>query len=306
MTAGVAGTVAAPAAVRRRRWRPGAWPYLLPLLVLVGVWVYLPVLGTLVLSVVDWDLTSPTAELVGLDNLRRLLAEPEFGQAALQTLVYAVALLPAATVVPLLLAVLLWLRPGRASTVYRSLLFVPAMVAPVAVAVAWQFLLNPLNGLANEVTGWFGLPRVNWLGDPAWALPVVVVVTSARVVAFNLLLFCAALSGLDRRPVEAARLEGATDVEVVRFVVLPQLRATVVLLGLLSLVLAGQWTFTNVSVLTQGGPDGATDNVYHRIHTLGFVYFETGMASTASVLVLVFFTAAALVAGLVRGRRGER
>ncbi|WP_114560348.1 carbohydrate ABC transporter permease [Desertihabitans aurantiacus] len=302
-----AATLAAQAPVVARRRRPGlaGWSYLLPLLLVVGVWIYLPVLATVVLSLLDWNLTSPTAEFVGLDNLRRLLSEPEFAQAAGQTLLYAVALLPFSTAVPLLLAVLLWARPGRASTIYRSLLFVPAMVAPVAVAVAWRFLLNPLNGLVNEVTGRVGLPAVNWLGDPAWALPVIVVVTAARVVAFNMLLFSAALSGLDRRAVEAARLEGATGFEVVWFVVLPQLRSTTVLLGLLSVVLAGQWSFTNVSVLTQGGPDGVTDNVYHRIHTLGFGYFETGMASTASVLVLVFFALAALAAEAVRRRRGR-
>lgn len=286
-----------------RRRRPRAWPYLLPLGLSVGTWVYLPVLATLVLAVLDWNLTSPSAEFVGLDNFSRLLSEPEFGRAAVQTLLYALALLPFSTVLPLLLAVLLWLRPGRASTVYRSLLFLPAMVAPVALAVSWRFLLNPLDGLANRFLAFFGWGPVNWLGDPAWAFPVVVVVTSARVVAFNMLLCSAALSAVDRRTVEAARLEGATTVEVVRFVVLPRMVAPTVLLGLLSIVLAGQWAFTNVSVLTQGGPDGVTDNVYHRIHTLGFGYFETGMASAASVLVLVLFAVAAVAAALWRRHR---
>jgi multiple sugar transport system permease protein len=279
-----------------------ALPYLTPLLLMLGVWIYGPALATLVLSVLDWNLTGP-AGFVGPDNFARLVREPEFGRAAGQTLLYALALLPFATVVPLVLAVMLWLRPGRASTVYRSLLFVPAMVAPVAFAIAWRFLLNPLNGLANEALGRFGLPAVNWLGDPATALPVVVVVTAARVVAFNMLLYSAALAGLDRRPVEAARLEGASSGEVVAFVVVPQLARTIVLLALLSIVLAGQWAFTNIAVLTQGGPDGVTDNVYYRIYTLGFDFFETGTASAASVLVLALFAVAALAAVAVRRRR---
>ncbi|MFC6022686.1 carbohydrate ABC transporter permease [Plantactinospora solaniradicis] len=290
--------------VPRRRRASGAWPYITPLLVMLGVWIYGPTLATLVLSVLDWNLTGPPAGFVGLDNFARLVREPEFGQAARQTLLYALALLPFSTIVPLVLAIMLWLRPGRASAIYRSLLFVPVMVAPVALAVSWRFLLNPLNGLANKVIGWFGLPAVNWLGDPATALLVIVVVTAARVVAFNMLLYSAALATIDRRTIEAARLEGATSGEVVSFIVAPQLVRTTVLLGLLSIVLAGQWAFTNISVLTQGGPDGVTDNIYYRVYTLGFEFFETGTASAASVLVLAFFGLAALAAAATRRRRG--
>jgi multiple sugar transport system permease protein len=268
---------------------PGpAWPYLAPLLLALGVWIYGPAVFTLVLSALDWNLTGP-ASFAGTENFVHLFREPEFGQALAQTGLYALAFLPFSTVIPLGLAVMLWQRPGRASTVYRSLLFLPVMMAPVAVAVSWRFLLNPLQGLANEVLGVAGLAPVNWLGDPATALPVIVLVTAAKVTAFNMLLYGAALETVDRRTVQAARLEGASSWEVSRFVVAPQLAGTTILLALLSLVLAGQWSFTNISVLTQGGPDGVTDNVYYRIYTLAFDFFETGMASAAAAVVLVLF-----------------
>ncbi|WP_238010022.1 sugar ABC transporter permease [Dactylosporangium sp. AC04546] len=278
------------------------WWYLSPLLLALGVWIYGPAVATVVLSLMDWNLTGPAAGFVGLDNFRRLIDEPEFGRAVVQTLLYALALLPFATVVPLVLAVMLWLRPGRAGHVYRSLLFVPAMMAPVALAVSWRFLLNPLGGLANAALGVAGLPPVNWLGDPATALPVLVAVTAARVVAFNMLLYSAALATLDRRTIEAARLEGARPAEVVTFVVAPQLVRTTVLLGLLSVVLAGQWSFTNVAVLTQGGPDGVTDTIYYRVYTLAFDFFDTGAASAASVLVLAGFAVVAGAAAVLRRR----
>jgi multiple sugar transport system permease protein len=271
-----------------------AWPYLTPVVALLLVWVYGPALFTGVLSFLEWNLTGAPGGFVALDNYARLFREPEFGQAAGQTLLYAAALLPFSTVVPMFLAIMLWQRPGRASTVYRSLLFLPVMVAPVAVAVSWRFLLNPLQGLANEAIGLVGLPPMNWLGNPASALVVIVLVTSAKVTAFNMLLYSAALSTLDRRTLEAARLERAGAWEATRFVVIPQLHRTTALLGLLSIVLAGQWVFTNVSVLTQGGPDGVTDNVYYRIYTLGFEFFETGMASAAAAIVLLFFGVASL------------
>ncbi|QYH36899.1 carbohydrate ABC transporter permease [Salinibacterium sp. M195] len=299
VTSSIAGTVADSARDRRRR--PGrAWPYVTPVLLLLFMWIYGPALFTGVLSFLEWNLTGDVGGFVGFDNYARLFREPEFGQAAGQTLLYAAALLPFSTIVPMFLAIMLWQKSGRASTVYRSLLFLPVMVAPVAAAVSWRFILNPLQGLANEIIGFVGLPPMNWLGDPRSALIVIVLVTAAKVTAFNMLLYSAALTALDRRTLEAARLESATAWETTRFIVIPQLHKTTVLLGILSIVLAGQWVFTNVSVLTQGGPDGVTDNVYYRIYTLGFEFFETGMASAAAAIVLLFFALAGLIWVLLR------
>lgn len=297
-TARDAPTRGAPRGGRR------AWLYLAPLILTLGIWVYGPAVFTAVLSVMDWNLTGP-AGFAGAGNFVRLFREPEFAQAAAQTLLYAAALLPFSTVIPMLLAIMLWQRPGRAATVYRSALFLPVMLAPVAVAVSWRFLLNPLLGLANQALGWVGLPPINWLGDPATALPVLVIVTAAKVTAFNMLLYAAALATIDRRTVEAARLEKASSWEIARFVIIPQLRGTTILLGLLSVILAGQWTFTNIAVLTQGGPDDATDNVYYRIYTLAFEFFETGMASAAAVIVLAVFSLASAIWLAVRRRNAR-
>jgi multiple sugar transport system permease protein len=283
--------------------RTRAWPYLTPFLLTLGVWVYGPAGLTLALSFLDWNLTTPIAGITGLDHYLALFAHPEFVAAAGQTVLYALALLPFSTVIPLGLAVLLWQRPSRASTAYRSLLFLPAIMAPVAVAMAWRFLLNPLQGLANELLRAIGLAPVNWLGDPRTALPTIAVITAAKVTAFTLLLYSAALAAVDRRTVEAARLEGATATEIAGLVVIPQITRTAIMVALLSLLLAGQWTFANVSVLTQGGPDGTTDNLFFRIYTLGFQFFDIGEASAASVILLLVVGALAVGWRLIaRGR----
>jgi multiple sugar transport system permease protein len=247
-----------------------------------------------VLSFSDWNLTSPHPAWVGLDNYRRLIDQPEFPHAAWNTVVYALAMLPFATVVPMTLAIALWKRPGRVSTVYRSVLFLPVVIAPVTTAITWQFLLDPLQGLVNAGLAVVGIGPYNWLGDPSTALPTIVVITSVKVVALNLLLFGAALANLDRRVLEAAALDGASEWETTRHLVLPHLRRTVVLLGLLSLVVVWPWIFANVAVLTQGGPSGATDNVYYRLFTYAFTFFDAGTASAAAVVI-------SLALGLVLG-----
>ncbi|MFG1627404.1 carbohydrate ABC transporter permease [Kribbella sp. NPDC049227] len=281
------------------------WGYLAPLLVALGVWIYGPALVTLALSFADWRLTDAPS-WSGLDNLRAVLGDRDFVRSAVQTVLYALGLLPFATVVPLGIATMLWMRPGRSALVYRSLLFLPVMIAPVSAAVAWRFLLNPLQGLLARVLEAMGMPPVDLLGSPSTALLTIVVITAARVTAFNMLLYGAALSGLDRRLLEAARLERASTWETMRFVVLPQLVRPTIVLALLSLVLAGQWPFTNVAVLTQGGPDHTTDSVYYRIYTLGFGFFQIGQASAAAMLVLLALTVVGAAVLLVqRGRRHD-
>ncbi|WP_331771733.1 sugar ABC transporter permease (plasmid) [Embleya sp. NBC_00888] len=290
----------------RRDGRAGPWLYLTPMLLSLVVWVYGPLVFTGVLSFLDWDLTSDRRPFVGTDNYERLFGEPEFPRAIRRTVLYVALMAPFATLVPLGLAIMLWKRPGRTSEIYRALLFLPVVLAPVATAVSWQFVLNPLQGVANAALGGLGFASDrNWLGDPDTALPVVVAVTAAKIVALNMLLFGAALAGIDRRGIEAARVEGATEWEITRFVVWPQLRRTTALLGFVCVVLAGQWVFTNVAVLTQGGPDGSTDNVYHRLYTYGFTFFDIGAASAAAVVIVLALTALfalRILVGRVTGR----
>lgn len=276
--------------------------HLAPLVVVLVAWVYGPLVWTGALSLHEWDLTSPRREFVGLDNFVALATEPEFTNAVARTGLYVLGMLPFATVVPLALAILLWRRPGRPSEVYRALLFAPVVLAPVATAISWRFVLDPLQGVLNTVLGGLGLPTPNWLGDPATALPVIVVITAGKIVALNLLLFGAALAGLDRRVLDAARVEGATEWEITRRVVLPQLARTTAGLAVLCVVVAGQWVFTNVAVLTVGGPDGATDNVYYRLYTTAFTFFDVGRASAAAVAILVGL-AVVLGLGARLGRR---
>lgn len=168
------------------------------------------------------------------------------------------------------------------------------VLAPVATAISWQFALNPLQGIVHTLSAAVGVSAPNLLGDPRTALWVIDIITSGKMIALNILLFGAALSTVDPCAVEAARLEGATGRQVTWHIVIPQLRRTVVLLGMLTAVYGGQWAFTNISVLTQGGPQNSNDNTYYLIYTYGFTHFDIGRAAAASVLFM-------LVLGVVAG-----
>lgn len=280
-----------------------AWPYLTPVVVAFAVWIYGPLLATVALSVAQWDLTSGPPRFVGAANYRTLLAQPEFLASLGRTLALVGCLLPVATVLPMSLAIALWKRPGRASTIYRAVLFLPVVLAPVATAVSWQFVLNPLQGVLDRVLALAGVAPANWLGDPHTALPVIAAITAGKLIALNTLLYGAALSGIDPRVLAAARLDGASEWETTRHLVLSHLRRITVLLAGVCVVLGGQWAFTNVAVLTQGGPDGVTDNVYYRIYTYGFTFFDTGVASAAAVVLIAVLALPLGVRALTLRRR---
>ncbi|HEY3713846.1 MAG TPA: sugar ABC transporter permease [Jatrophihabitantaceae bacterium] len=291
---------AARRAVRRRHLQHV--PYLVPLLASLLIWVYGPLAATGVLSLVRWDLTGP-ATFVGLANYRALLADPAFVTAAGQTVLYAAGMLPLAVGLPLVLAIALWGRPGRAASVYRCLLFVPMVLAPVATAISWQFVLNPLQGVLR---GLLGTSTPDLLGDPRTALWTVDVITSGKMIALNVLLFSAALAAIDPATVEAARVDGASQRQITWRVVVPQLARSIVLLAMLTVVYAGQWSFTNIAVLTQGGPQHSTDNVYYRLYTYGFTYFDVGKASAGAVLVVLALAIPLGLGGLLRRTRDAR
>ena len=292
---------------RRSRTGPVAGaPFVVPALSLVTAWVYLPLAATVMLSLTSWNLTSGPPVLVGLANYADLLTRPDFRSALGHTLLLVVLLLPFATVVPMGLAVLLWRGPVHPAGVYRALLFLPMVLAPVATAVSWQFVLNPLQGVANAALGLLGIPGPNWLGDPRTALPTIALITAGKLVALNVLLYGAALDRIEPRVVDAARLDGATRWEQTRYLVLPHLWRTTSLLAGVCAVLAGQWAFTNVAVLTQGGPAGATDNAYFWIYTTGFTFFDIGTASAGAVVLIVLLGAPLVLRAAVLRRRDRR
>lgn len=283
------------------------WVHLSPALAAVVLWVYLPLAATFVLSVMRWNLTGRERPFVGVDNYVNLVQDPAFARACWNTLLYALGVLPFSLVLPLAVAIGVWKRAGRARGLYRALLFAPVVLPPVVGAVMWQWLLNPLLGVVNVALGQVGLGPYAFLSSSRLALWSVVVVTGWKVFGLGFIIFSAALAGLERNPLEAARLDGATEWELTRFLVLPLLAPTILLMAFLTVTLGAQWAFSAVHTLTQGGPAGATDNVYYLLYRYGFGYFDTGTASALGVLVFVGFGLLAVVQlrlgeGLARAR----
>ncbi len=287
-----------PSTKRRKSFAALATPYLylLPALLTIAIWVYKPLLQTLELSFFDWNLlpTSPKV-FVGWQNFSRIFELPEVHQALWNTLIYILGIIPMAVVLPLVVAILTEHIQGRARNIYRALVFVPMMMAPVVVAIIWRWLLNPVQGIAFEVFKTIQLEPINFLRDERWAIWTIVFITGWKLIGFSTLIFSAAIANVDRSYLEAARLDGATEWQITRRITLPLISPTVFFITMLTVLLGSQWSFAYINVLTQGGPRNATTNIYHLLYEFGFGSFAIGWSSAAAIVLFTGFGVLAFV-----------
>ncbi|MGX1808388.1 carbohydrate ABC transporter permease [Nocardia sp. NPDC055321] len=277
---------------RVRRAGRGAVPYLYlaPALVLLVVWTYRPLAQAVELSTYSWNLL-PTVPMrpVGDANYRRLLDLPAFRDSLARTAVLIVGLLPFTVVLPVALTFAGQRISGRARGVYQALVFAPFLVAPVAAAAVWRWLLHPGSGLVDRVLG----SDRNWVYESSTALAVVIVITGWQLLGFAQLVVSAGVAAISGDYGEAARVDGATTGQIRRWITLPLLSPTLVFLVLTTVLLSPVLTFPIIDSMTQGGPAQSTTNIYYLLWEYAFHSFDAGLSAAAGVLLFLGFAAIA-------------
>ncbi|MFT4028718.1 MAG: sugar ABC transporter permease [Protaetiibacter sp.] len=293
-----ASDAAAAAGRRRRCGRVPLAPYLyvVPSVVLLVVWTYKPLGETFALSVYDWNLipTSPR-EFVGLGNFTRVLALPELHQALGNTAVYIAAFLVFSTVLPVGIALAARQVSGRWKTFYQALIFVPFLITPVATSAVWRWLFAADGGVIPEALRAGGVEIGNVFRDPALSLWAVVVIVGWQMLGFGVLVVAAGIAGISPDYAAAASLDGAGGATIVRRITLPLLSPSLVFLALMTILLAAQWTYPIIDILTQGGPSGSSTNIYYLLYQFGFRNFDAGLSAAAGVIFFVGFGLIALL-----------
>ncbi|GGO66109.1 glycerol-3-phosphate ABC transporter permease [Microbacterium nanhaiense] len=281
---------------RRRRRGIAPYLYLLPALAMLLLWTYWPLAQTFELSVYDWNLlpTSPR-EFVGLENFVEVVTLPEMQRAVGNTVLYTVAFAVFSLVLPLIIALLSQHVRGRWKTFYQALIFVPYLLTPVATAAVWRWLFAPNGGTIPTVMSYFGADIGNVFRDPSMALWAIVVMVGWQMLGFGVLVVSAGMAGISPEYAQAAGLDGAGPLTVIRRITLPLLSPTLVFLGLMTVLLAAQWTYPMIDVLTKGGPSNSTTNIYYILYQFGFQNFDSGLSSAAGVLFFLVFGAIAMI-----------
>ncbi|SFR40476.1 multiple sugar transport system permease protein [Microbacterium azadirachtae] len=291
------------AAARRRRALI-AWGFALPFVLVFGVFLIVPIVGSFAMSFTDFtarDIGSPFAvDAVGLQQYVALFRDPRFLTSLGVTGVFVVVGIPVTMIVALALALALNSGKGRLVSFFRVGFYAPVVTSIVAVAVVWRYILQP-DGLLNTALAAIGIAGPNWLNDPAFALPSLILMAVWRNVGTLMVIFLAGLQAVPEDVTEAAIMDGASPWRRLVSVTLPLLRPTL-LLGAVLISVGYLQFFEESFVMTKGGPLDSTLSVaFYTYQQFGFG--EYGLASAASyVLFLVIALVSLLQFRLLRSK----
>jgi multiple sugar transport system permease protein len=259
----------------------------LPIAVLALV-IFAPLVYSIILSLYQWQITQINTDkpFVGLQNYVKLFTDPQVLNAVGNTIVYVIGSVGVELVLGFIIAAALFeLTRGR--KLANSLILLPMIIAPVITALIWRYMFDPQFGLISQVLSLFGVHGgIDFLGNANLALPSLMLVDIWQWTPFVILILHAGMLGIPEDQFEAARIDGAGRVRLLRSVVLPAI-APQILLVLLFRTMDTYRIFDTVYVLTRGGPGGATETIGLYTYQTGFSFFNMGYAMTLSVFILV-------------------
>ena len=279
------------------------FPYLmlLPMIVIFGVFLFYPALNGLKISFMKWDGINPQ-EFVGLKNYSKLLGDKAFWRAFTRTIAFTAMAVPGIYVAALGLALLLT-REVKGSDFFRAVFYWPTMISSIVVGLSWRFLLGEDFGVINYMITTLGKSPVKLLTDPKIAMGVIVFVTVWSLAGYYMVMFVAGIEAIPRDYYEAAQIDGASFWQQFRFITLPLLKATSLLVLVLSTVTVIK-TYPLVYALTKGGPAGATKFMVQYIQETGFEKSQMGYAC-AMAMVLFAVLAALTIAQFKLNKGGS-
>lgn len=265
-----------------------------PFLTMLALFQYFPVFEMLRDSFYDFSLLNLNKRrYVGLENFLTIFEDPDRLQAFYVTFLFAAGVV--VTVIPVSFAVALYLNgrlPMRA--IVRTVVFLPVVTSVVVIATMFTFLYDPANGLVNSTLGTIGLPKLQFHTNKHQALPSVVAMMVWQQTGFATVLFLSGLQGIPRDLEDAARVDGCSAWQRIRFVVIPLLMRTTVFVVVIMTVFSLQ-VFAPALVLTGGGPEGTTNFVAYDIYQLAFYLQMPGLASAVSVVFMVIVLTISLI-----------
>lgn len=262
----------------------------------------LPTLAAIVLAFTDYELGAPDIAWIGLGNFEELLEDRGFRQSLRNTLVYTAIVVPASIGGALALALMIEaLTRGKA--LYRAVFFLPVVSLPVAMATAWQYLLHPTIGPLNAILREVGVNGPAWLTSSDTVLISLAVIGIWEAIGFNLVLFLAGLTAIPRELHQAAEVDGAASAwERFRLVTWPLLGPTTLFVVTITMIRAVR-TFDSVAVLTQGGPNRASQVLLYTMYTEGFTFFRLGYSAAITLVFLLIVLALMLLQTRILDRR---
>ena len=280
--------------------------FLAPAIVVLGLFFFLPVIAGFALSLTDFDLYSigdlHNIRFIALRNYKEVLTNGVFWTALLNTLYFSFVGGPLTVAASLGAALLVNAKAARWKPLFRTIYFAPVVTTLVAVAVVFRFLYNPQFGMFNRLLSLVGLPPVDWLGNPHWAMPAIILVAVWKNFGYNMIIFIAGLQSIPEELYEAARIDGAGAWRQFRHVTLPMLGPTFLFVGIVTAIGYLQ-LFAEPYVMTHGGPLNKTLSAVMMMYEQGFRWWRMGYAAAIAFILFLVIAAATAVQMKVQEQR---
>lgn len=277
---------------------------LAPNLILLAIFTYRPLLDNIRLSFFNWNISSPRATFVGLNNYIEWFTREDTKTVLFNTVVFTLFAVVGSLLLGLGLALLLNQKlVGRNAA--RSIAFAPFAISGAAIGIAFQFIFDPTFGLVQKILSFFGLESPDFYAVPGWALFMVTFTFVWKNLGYTFVIYLAALQGLSRELDEAAAIDGATGWTRFRRVVLPQLRPTTFFLSI-TVTLNSVQVFDIINVMTRGGPQtNGTTTLVFQVYQETFVNFRAGYGATVATILFVILLIITLVQVRMMDKQGH-
>ena len=283
--------------------------FLSPALIAIGAFFVIPVIAAFIMSFTDFDIYSlgnfAYARFVGLKNYTQLLDDPLFWKALKNTLYFLVIGGPLSVAVSLAVAMLLQSRIVRFQGFFRTAYFAPVVTTLVAVAVVWRFVYHPRFGLLNYALSFLGIHAVDWLGDPALAMPSIILMAVWKNFGYNMVIFLAGLQSITKDFYEAASIDGAGRFQQFTSITIPMLAPTTIFVSIITMIGYFQ-LFAEPYVMTQGGPLNSTLSIVLLMYQQGFRWWNMGYSAAIAFVLFAFILAGSAVQSLLQKRLEAR
>ena len=291
------------------RWQTrAAWVFVGPALTFIALFFFLPVLVGLLLALTDFDIYAfgplANARFVGLRNFGQIFHDVDFWTALRNTIYYVIAGGPLSVLTSLGAAMLLNAKLVRLRGLFRTIYFAPVVTTLVAVAIVWRYLYHPKYGLLNYALGWLGIGPIDWLGDPHYAMPAIILLSVWKNFGYNMLIFIAGLQSIPQDLYDAAGIDGAGPWKRFLHVTLPGLAPTFLFVSVTTMIGFFQ-LFAEPYVMTQGGPLKSTTTLVLLMYQEGFRWWRMGIASTLALVLLLATLAGTLLQLRMQRGRGQ-
>lgn len=276
-----------------KQTQTAAYFFLAPAISAIFIFFFLPVIAAFIISFTDFDIYAlgnfSSVRFIGFKNYIKLFEDPLFYTALKNTFYFVIVAGPLSIAVSLGAALLLNSKLIKYKAIFRLSYFIPVVTTLVAVAIVWRFIYHPKFGIINYLLGLIGVSPIDWLGEPATAMPAIILMSVWKGFGYNMIIFIAGLQNIPEDLYEAASIEGATGWQKFKSITLPMLAPTTLFISIITMIGYFQ-LFAEPYVMTQGGPLNSTLSIVQFMYQEGFRWWNMGYsASIAFVLFFIIF-----------------